>query len=40
MDFERTNSVKETLDLGVIRKLPKLMEDSGYDYHDPFHVFK
>jgi len=38
--FERNRDVKQTLNLGISRKLPIWMEDSGYNYEDYFHVWQ
>lgn len=39
MNFERGQDVKETLDLGVIKKLPELMKDSHWNHGDPFQTY-
>jgi len=38
--FERNRDVKTALNLGIAKKLPLWMEDSGYNYQDYFHVWK
>ena len=40
MTFERGRDVKTALDMGIAKKLPGWMEDSGYNYNDYFHVWK
>lgn len=39
MNFERGQDIKKVLDLGIARKLPAWMKDSGYNYHDHYDIW-